>query len=468
MVVSLASTYNLLTSDISYNRSLRAYRILAFKYVLEQQMHGDAAWRATDSALLLTAAAPWFINGLHSTPDNGPASRDLMGKILPLVNRTDADAETLLYPTSTRIRTAAAQNHTLFEEEEEGDTDDELAREGQVIADHEPEDNMSVISDLSDTARPVAEHRHERRTNRQEMLPYVPYGIVFLRPIRIGKGVNMPRFHDSTVAMIAWKTFKYIFGIRRDNVDSEFFKAKLVVKYHPTRVANRVRQTPVHAPDHPAPTIFNLSERGYTLESPVADTGSDVDDLRDEIQDRRGDEDQSIDAQLTSLWNQFLLDLTLKAPNRKSSTEMSYCVLTREERLNVTEATYQNMHLSDYFDDCQYRIGSKDLWQSAFDKFWPLNPIIVAGTQNLPSMRYFNSWAILVDRLREADQDSTIVEMRKVLRARFLGLGWIPHVTSAHVWWTKRDKRLYKKFPSTDYGKPAPRVLIRWDREPTF
>ena len=48
-------------------------------------------------ALLLTAGCAWLLNGLHSAPDNRPASRNLMDCVLPEVDRRGADEMFLAY-----------------------------------------------------------------------------------------------------------------------------------------------------------------------------------------------------------------------------------------------------------------------------------------------------------------------------------------------------------------------------------
>ncbi|KAF8876432.1 hypothetical protein CPB84DRAFT_1882868 [Gymnopilus junonius] len=85
------------------------------------------------------------------------------------------------------------------------------------------------------------------------------------------------------------------------------------------------------------------------------------------------DEPISVDILLTCLWHQFLLNLTVKAPNQKGVHKPSYCILTAEQCLSITEATYQNMTLSDYFLDCQWKITSDKEWTMVFDRFFPLD-----------------------------------------------------------------------------------------------
>lgn len=48
-----------------------------------QQQVTPVALRTQPLALLLTAAAPWFLNSLHMTPDTGPSCRELISAICP-------------------------------------------------------------------------------------------------------------------------------------------------------------------------------------------------------------------------------------------------------------------------------------------------------------------------------------------------------------------------------------------------
>lgn len=421
------------------SRSLRAYRVLAFKYILQQQVGGTAALRATDNSLLLTAAAPWFLNGIHSVPDNGPSSRDLMGKILPLVNREDASVQILAYPARTR-----AQIQIPDEEEEGGD-------------DSGDEDNLSVSSGLSDGPIPV--HQPARRNNRPETLPHNPYGIVFLRAIRIGNGTVVPRFQDNGTQMISPQTFRYIFGVDRDEVDMDFFKYQLNVPSNPLRVANKTHRTAIRPVDEDEPrALFNLGARGYQLPTPVRDQGSDVEEEEDfgpQVQN----EELDIDVRLTDLWRQFLVDLTAKVPNRRENNDSSYCKLTKFQRDSANVATYQNLRLRDYFSDVQFKTVTIKNWELSFDKFWPpKGRRLVGKVQNFLQMRYFVSWGSLT-----SDLDNVTVDvMRKELRKNFDTLKWIPNVQSERVWYTTADKT-FTRLAESDATLAAPRILIRWD-----
>lgn len=378
-----------------------------------------------------------------------------MGKILPLVNRGDADVDALAYPVRTRAQQAALP---VEEEEEEEEGEEDIVNPVQDVN----EDNLSVHSGPSDVEdAPVLFHQRARHGNRPETLPHNPYGIVFLREIRIGDGTVVPRFRDRNVPMVTDKTFRYIFGVDREDVEMEYFKAQLVVPSNPYRVANRTHRTATRFVEEvEAPRIFNLAERGYELPPPMRDEGSDVED-DDELE--IVDEALNLDARLTTLWRQFLVDVTAKAPNLKDARQTSYCVLTKAQRDRVDDTTYQNLRLREYFLHCQFRPATKNDWDMAFEKFWPEKDgvVLVGGAQNLPSMSYYVGWGKWLEEIHYDNVD-VITAMRKELKTYFNALKWIPNIQSDRVWYTKqaKDKRFHR-FPDSDI-RTGPWILIRW------
>ena len=452
------SSETLTNSQSNFYRTLRAYRVLAFKYILQQQERGSSSLRGSDSALLLTAAAPWFLNGLHSAPDYGPCSRDLMGKILPLVDRGDADIQTLAYPASTRAITHPYEEDGFDENENENENE------------HEREPNLrhnalSIHSDSGSSedeapSRPVYP-QYGARPSRSETVPYNPYGIVFLREIRIGEGVVVPRFRDVAAGMITSKTFRYIFGVERNDIDGQFFKGQMLVPANPGRVSNKTRSTATRiiSDETEAPRIFNLTSRGYHLPPREEDTGSDIGEIINLTDDEDDiDMDGDIDKTLTQLWRQFLVDLTAKVSNRKGALAPSYCILSKPERDRVDDKTYQNLNLRAYFDNCQYRKGTEADWESAFERCWPPpGKLLTLKTQNYPTMKYYISWGALINNRGPVP----VEEMRQSLHDFFFALKWIPNFQADRVWYTKRDPK-FNRFPECDPMEAAPRILIRW------
>ncbi len=140
---------------------------------------------------------------------------------------------------------------------------------------------------------------------------------------------------------------------------------------YPTKLALQPLELPPAEPEEPI--IFNLAARGYHLPPLQHDEGSDIGEIID-LTDNENDSDMEgdIDKKLTQLWRQFLVDVTAKVSNRKGAFAPSYCILSKFERDNVNQKTYQNLNLRAYFDNCQYRTATRHDWNAAFDKCWPL------------------------------------------------------------------------------------------------
>ncbi|KAF9470233.1 hypothetical protein BDN70DRAFT_771342, partial [Pholiota conissans] len=134
------------------------------------------------------------------------------------------------------------------------------------------------------------------------------------------------------------------------------------------------------------------------------------------------------------LWRQFLVDVTAKVPNRRSSFESSYCVLSKVQRSRVNEDIYRNLNLREYFNDCLYRTATKADWESSFDKCWPQKgKYLPLNAQNYTQMKYYRSWGTLIGR-----SEATLVEeMRQSLYKRFLKLKWFPNAQNDRLWPTK-------------------------------
>jgi hypothetical protein len=178
------------------------------------------------------------------------------------------------------------------------------------------------------------------------------------------------------------------------------------------------------------------------------------------VDEDQGEEDEGsdIDEELTKVWRQFLLDITQKAPNKKSAAEPSYCVLSDDQRMEVDERTYQNRKLSEYFLDCQWKVASSSEWDLVFDRlFPPKNGRRLAGkVQNYETTQYYPNWAKLKDR---AD-DETASRMRQALKKKFDSLYWMPFAQTDRIWRTKVDPK-FNKSSGVDRGVAAPQVFVR-------
>lgn len=423
--------------------------------VLNEQSMAPSSQRSTNSALLLTAAAPWFLNGLHSTPDNGSCSRDLIRKILPLVGRDQVDMDCLLYPVHIGTQTG--------QDEEDDDEDEEMEGEDEEDANrNRRENNISAESDASD--RVLVNPRTLPNNNQWDKVPCIRHGIVFLREIYMFPS-KAPRFKDRTVPMVTDKTFYFIFATHRANVDHEYFKAQLSLLTTSRRVPNKTRRTAIRAPkvDEP-PKLFSVASRiARVLPEPVEISDAEDMPTQNELL-LSGDHDNV----LTNLWRQSLLDITDRVPNRRGASNETYCVLDKNERAAVDEITYQNLRLREFFDDCQYRTATESEWSAVFDRIWPEVPVLPVKAQNYRQMRYYVAWTdfvLLLTRNGHDEQKTALKMARAVLRKKFNDtFYWVPYAQTERLWYTKADGAKSQRIRAEDANKAAPRILIRAGR----
>jgi len=365
------------------------------------------------SALLLTAGCVWLLNGLHSTPDNRSASRELMDCILPEVDRRGANQMFLAY--------------------------------GKAIDDDDDDDDDD---DNYDT---------------RMMLPEIPHGLVFFHSLRMGQHHPVPRLKSGK--RLSDKSFYNLFGIEFEDIGEDFFRSAPVRSSGPpVRSNNKTRRTKRYVPpDDAQPPIFHLQVRGIELQPPVRDEGSDLEE--EEEVGGGGDEDGGkakgkLDTQLTELWLQFIQDVTQLVPNRKSAEENGYCKLSSAERAAGGDALYKNLRLSKFFNDCQWRVGGDDDWEATFNHLFPLGDKS-RRTQNYQKSIYFTKWKTIKGL---AGDQQTLDTIRRALKSKFDTLMWFPCAQADRIWATRVHSPLFKKFVNT--GEPAPWVICR--RRPTW
>lgn len=347
-------------------------------------------------ALLLTAGLVWLVNGLHSAPDNRAASRKLMDCILPEVERDGANDMFLAYGRAT-------------------DEGDDESFEGRLT------------------------------------LPGSPHGLVFLNSLRLGQRHPVPRLdHGKTLAP---RSFRFLFGIEFDEIDEGFFRSTRARRTTaPLRSNNRTQRTKryVREDDESPERLFHLRVGGVELEGRVRDDGSDNDG-----EEEGGAEVVDVDKALTDLWHQFIQDVSQKVANRKGADEDGYCKISSADRAESGEGLYKNLRLSDFFNDCQWRVGNEDEWDAVFDHLFPLDGS-GAKNQNYKPSIYYGKWQDI--RNRAADKKSREA-IRKALKSRFSKLLWFPCAQSDRIWPTRTYKTKFKKFANV--GQPAPWVLCR-------
>ena len=177
----------------------------------------------------------------------------------------------------------------------------------------------------------------------------------------------------------------------------------------------------------------------------------------DQVEEDEGD----IDAQLTNLWRQFLLDITAKAPNKMHANDNLYCVLTLEQCQKVNEDTYKNKKLSNYFLDCQWKIADNGEWDAIFNRFFPLPPSqdgkqLAGKIQNYTSTWFYPAWTAL----RNKADEETVTCMHQVLKKKFHRLFWMPFAQSDQIWKTKYDSR-FSKSSRVDPKTAAPLIILK-------
>lgn len=357
-------------------------------------------------ALLLTGAAAWLINGLHSAPDCGASSKDLMRAVLPHVDRIGADINVLAYGT--------------------------------------PDNGNGPDSDDDD----------DDDNNRPTTLPAYPHGMVFLRTIRSGKNNPVPRMSAETNFRLRSKSFEYIFGTTLEKIVLRLMKAKVVQPRDSNRVSNRARHTPTYYNwgQNEEGDLFSLEGKGGVLPSRVRDTGSDMED-----EGEPEEPEDTLSSNTTSLWFQFLLDVIESGPNEKAANKPGHIRLDQGERTEVNEATYKNTHLSDIFNDCQLRQASPEEWRNIFDKFFPVKGHTRSGRiQNYPSTLYYPRWEYFKNHATE----QTYNLVRESLFKRFERLYWMPKAEEDRIWYTKFDKNMHK-ISGIERNKPSPRILVQ-------
>jgi len=400
----------LFISLTAHQRSLRAYRAKAIQLVLGWQAEGTWELRASMAALILTAGCVWLLNGLHSAPDNKTASRKLMDCILPEVDRRGADQMFLAY--------------------------------GRAI--DEDDDSINDINDY----------------DTRMVLPAIPHGLVFFSSLRMGQRHPVPRLRYGK--RLPDKSFFFHFGIDINDIGEDFFRSgpPNPPLEPPLRSNNKTRRTKRYVPpdDAPPEKLFHLQVRGVELQPPVRDEGSD---LEEEEEESEGEVDEKgVDEQLTELWLQFIQDVTQLVPNRRSAEENGYCRLSSVERAEGGEGLYKNLRLSDFFNDCQWRVGNQDEWDAAFNHLFPLADKS-RKVQNYRQSIYFGRWSAIKSR---AGDKGTLKTIRRALKSKFDTLLWFPLAQADRIWVTRVHSPHLSKFVNT--GKAAPWVICK--RRPSW
>jgi hypothetical protein len=295
-----------------------------------------------------------------------------------------------------------------------------------------------------------------------QKLPGNPYGLVFFCSLRVGPTYPVPKLKSRKG--LSSNSFCNLFGIDFANIDDNFFQSHSVRREEaPLRNKNRGQRTKRYAlpDDAPPENLFYLGVRGVEIQlPPVLDEDSNLEDSDEGIEVGGRLVGRDVDQRLTQLWLQFIYDITQMVPNRKGAHQQGYCRLSAEERKMGGERLYKNLRLSDFFNDCQWRVGNEDDWNMAFDHLFPLSDK-PGKKQNYKQGSYHKQWKDIRDGATDEEALQTI---RRALKSKFNSLLWFPCPQGDRIWATRLYASLFKKF--VDFDLPAPWVICR--REPSW
>ncbi|RXW13321.1 hypothetical protein EST38_g12530 [Candolleomyces aberdarensis] len=410
----------------------KSWRAHACKFVDDWQRGGPINLRLHDSALHLTAGISWLLNGIHSTPDTGPSSRELMNVILPRAQRNEVERHQLPFPIS-------------IHDDEEMEGEDQGAVERPFIT--------RLAADAED------ETELESLARGRSLVPCVPYGMYFLRPLR--PGVPVPRLSADKVGL-SERSFQYLFGKTKTEILTLFLSSKVSIPRDPTRLHNRTRQRLMDPPDAAEGSSFALETKGHDLGPPICDDGSDI-----AMSDQEEQDDPlgtGLDNQMERCFRQFFRDTVKLVPNRRHAKAASYCAIPKDQLEETTITTFQNINLCDTFNDVQWHVASSEEWRQSFDHLWPPKDVKKEGiVQNYNNAAYYGLWEAMTERMTKETAEAA----RKSLWRLFNTLEWAPNARCDRIWQTRKDDSRFKNGTGASKRTAAPQVLMRRKR-PTW
>ncbi|TFK17795.1 hypothetical protein FA15DRAFT_733086 [Coprinopsis marcescibilis] len=432
---------------------LRAHRALAFKLTIDWHLAATVIERSKMSALLLLAAASWVINSLHAAPDSGPSCRKLMNAILPRQPRASVDADTIAYRMSL---SAPAQ-----EDDEEDDEGEILSRQGPLrlnsrrpsrypTRDEEEDDDDEFEDDM-----------------QVDTVPCNPYGLIFLREIRIGEAYPIPRFCSSSSGFLDEKTFRYFFGTTFSDF-KQYVRSMRVAKIsNPQRVKNKVvaksRFTKLNLPQVP---IFNVAGTQQPIE---IREDSDNDTADDSEGEDAADKPLDIfklpfDQLLDIIYHNMFSQLASTSPNPKPGTRGPYILLTIEEREDVHEGVFKKRNLAKIWDTCRFKVLDETEWRRLFERFFPAKGQDTGSrAQNYSNCPFISDWTQVLELAVYAPYWEA---GREALWRRFKRLYWMPAARADRIWTTSGKRESGFVYPPGESGT-APLLYVR-ESAPTW
>lgn len=390
-------------------------RLIGMSQIISLQQAGPFDERFIPECLLLTAACVWLVNGLHARPDDGPASRSLMEAVLPVTEADDLDQAVLAF-------------------------------------------NVPL--------RPAWQDHHQSIPQR---VPYNPHGCVFLRRIMITTPVPRMRYGGPELSE---SSFKFWFNVdtprevRARHQDMGIVDRDTLRARRPTTAKSKLPLY-VNLTGAPEPNLFHLGELDNALALPIADDASDVPDRRSSSPE---DAPQGTDAILSTLWRQFVCDVTSKSPTQRGIGNPSYVKLTEVQRRSGSEDPYMNIRLSEIFRAVHYRQAEEEEWKTAFNwLFPPSGTFVTPASQGYTQSPYFRDWFKIMQQNR--DNPALIERVRGELFARILRWNWMPYANSDKMWSTCAKKQFAARFtrwPPAPNRPPAPFILLKKGARPEF
>ncbi|RXW11153.1 hypothetical protein EST38_g14702, partial [Candolleomyces aberdarensis] len=325
-----------------------------------------------------------------------------MNIVLPRAQRSDVERHQLPFPISLNVE------------------DNEMAVDGDAAENG----GGGIVTQLALDAED--DTQLESSARGRSLVPYVPCGMIFLRPLRFGAPV--PR--------LWWK------GLR-------FSERAFVFSFDPAKGS-----------------CFALEDRGHQLEPPIHDDGSDLE--MSDGDDRDVPEDDplasGLNNQMDRVFRQLLIDVLNFIPNRRHCIEPSYRSISKEEIEDATIVIFQNTRLSDIFNDVQWKIGTAEDWKTCFDHLLPPKGTKKEGTvQNYNNAAYLKLWERMLERMT----DETAAAARNAMWRLFKKMEWAPNARQDRIWQTRSDDSAFQHTIGIRKGTPAPQVLMR-KREPTW
>jgi hypothetical protein len=306
------------------------------------------------------------------------------------------------------------------------------------------------------------EDEDEDEGGTSSSVPYNPYGVIFLRRVVLRGEKHVPRMRAGG-PYLSPPALKFFFHASEEEIVHKYYKVGIVPRDILDKhrvVTNKTRRTTtyINFSEEPEPNLFQLAAKGHRLPPPPVDDGSDIEmEGEPEI---TGD----IDAEVSQLWRQFLIDVVIKSPNPRGGTTSSYLTISRQDRLTVGEDFYKNPKLSDMWTACQYKLaGTKELQLVFHHLFPPYNhKTPEKNVQNYLQCAYYRKWA----EIRATANETVVVAIRQELFKKLQALVWIPHAVQDRIWPTATTAPGFTRLPPGTTG-PAPRLLIRrtpqWD-----